>query len=1587
MASFRVRSDKISPVIISTRTTVPVVSNPNSLTQTGVSIDEHNNMTGINNITILGQASIVLINEDVSITPVGPKGALAYDIITNKVYVSNGVSWVLVGAVSGTIIGPVSIVNRLTKVSGLDTITESGISVDGANNVTGINDLSTLGHSILAIVNANVSLYPVGVSGSLVYDTVSSQLFLSNGVAWNPIASTPLPPALISIANLITSGNEMIYTIASNTYATSPITAAGRSFLSESTVLQQQTALGLVIGTNVQAHSTSLDSINTIAAGPANQIIYTTGPGLSNTTLSSYVRTNILPATSAAAINTTLNSVAGASSLSIVNAVTKVSGAGSITQSGVSIDGSNNVTGVLALTATGLTTTNTMSVIAGMTVGGNIDSITPAERTQLANIGVTTISPSSWGFVGSLNQNVSSTATPTFIGLAASAAKITNVLDPTNPQDAATKKYVDTVAATGAPPLAAVKYATAAILPNAPTYSSITQTLTSTAGAGVALVIDGYTTLVTDNGVRILVKDQADNRQNGVYTITDYGGGASPWQITRATDFNQAAMPKTAGTSVFVQIVPGLSNSASTWALETSVNNINPLTDAVIWIQIGGVPTYTAGQGINVAALSGGTITTDISARLKYTGNLLDINTIPTTYGGTGIALLAGNTNKVLVTDLTNGTNPLNILKSAPAGDFVGTTDTQVLTNKTITDPTNTVRATQLATTGADVVLTAGVPPSVGQVLTATSAIAAQWAAIPPTIYPSRTLFVYQGATNVSPNYSTLVAAISAATALVPTTSNWVKIEVFSGTYSEIIPISVPQFVSITGLTSSQGDVIIRPVAPAAASPVFILSGNARLSGMIISGADGVGGNATHGILSSVGVVGAIDLVNSVSVKDCTTTGIKAQGNGAQYSKLLYLTNIFCLVTQVGLTMNAGFECRQGAVMAGNNLITNGFFVSGFAGIITYGFITGDNYSVMDVNMIQATQVANGAYVGGSTSASQGVYPIFRCSRADFGRISTIGAIIDAKSVVKISNFSIEDDTGIYPNQIHVSIINPSLPNDPNYISAAYSNLRNDLFVISGALNNPPTFSGVNLSEVPGNTANLFLNQVNVGFRVNPSGFTTGGGDHDPLGMTLLTFDSGVYTDVTSQGNLKQINPVSTDLATTAQINLASAPATIDGVVPTSGVTRVLVKDGSTVNPNVSGYSIDNGVYIWNGTGNPMTRSADLIVGTIITAETWFAVVGGATNYGSRFTVFGKNGAFGTNIITIGTSTLLFDLGSFSPFVSNTNGDALYIGSTTVLAQFVSIEIGVTFPISTNISFTASSTIAWEYWNGASWITLPLMSIANVEPFANNGTQTFAYGDTIISPAVGVYEYRFGSISSSWGTTTVNGILGYWIRARIVDAANILVLPIIETILLGSSTFEAKYDGYVELYGVARPTNKVTIPLTTLSGTGTAGEVAPIAIRLMGSTSPNTIAGIYYNSVFANGVQTSAIFSWDPPTEIDTSMPLTLYILFTHPAGVSNNATWQVDYVVVTDGSIVTVSGGSPSSIGKNTSVNTLVTSTAGQVQRASLTMDITGLIATTSTMLFKLSRFGNTDAYAQSVYVTNITLEYTKWSIGGFKV
>lgn len=198
---------------------------------------------------------------------------------------------------------------------------------------------------------------------------------------------------------------------------------------------------------------------------------------------------------------------------------------------------------------------------------------------------------------------------------------INNLLDPVDPQDAATKNYVDSIAQ-GLNVHAAVELATTTTLPpylynNGA--SGVGATITGLSNG--LLTIDGVTVLV---GNRVLIKNETliNSPYNGVYVCSRNNPG-STYQLTRASDLDTP----TSFYNAYVYVSGGLVNVASAWintnqpALGITIG-VTPLTFAIFNTS----STYTAGAGISIAnsiiSVNTDGTTTSINGSNQVTVNL-----------------------------------------------------------------------------------------------------------------------------------------------------------------------------------------------------------------------------------------------------------------------------------------------------------------------------------------------------------------------------------------------------------------------------------------------------------------------------------------------------------------------------------------------------------------------------------------------------------------------------------------------------------------------------------------------------------------------------------------------------------------------------------------------------------------------------------------------------------------------------------------------------------------------------------------------------------------------------------------------------
>jgi hypothetical protein len=174
--------------------------------------------------------------------------------------------------------------------------------------------------------------------------------------------------------------------------------------------------------------------------------------------------------------------------------------------------------------------------------------------------------------------------------------------DPVSNFQVATKQYVDTLAASGIhfhdPVFVESPDATGNL--NA-TYnngsSGVGATLTN-AGTQVALTIDG---ILMTTSKRVLIYNQTNQAENGVYTVTTVGDGSTNWVLTRATDADTYApfSPNSLGQGDAFFVTSGNTGAGETYICNT-VGTITFGTTAITFAQISSSQVYSAGTGLTL---------------------------------------------------------------------------------------------------------------------------------------------------------------------------------------------------------------------------------------------------------------------------------------------------------------------------------------------------------------------------------------------------------------------------------------------------------------------------------------------------------------------------------------------------------------------------------------------------------------------------------------------------------------------------------------------------------------------------------------------------------------------------------------------------------------------------------------------------------------------------------------------------------------------------------------------------------------------------------------------------------------------------
>lgn len=329
---------------------------------------------------------------------------------------------------------------------------------------------------------------------------------------------------------------------------------------------------------------------------------------------------------------------------------------------------------------------------------------------------------------GAINGAIIGATTPA-AGTFTSAALMTGTISttPSASTDIVNKSYVDTLVASG------ITYHSPVYVESPDSTGNLNATYNNgTAGVGatltnagtqVALTIDGILMTV---GKRVLIYNQTNQAENGVYTVTVVGDGSTNWVLTRATDADTYGLksPTALGEGDAFFVTNGNTGAGETYVCTTS-GVITFGTTAITFAQVAAAQVYTAGTGLtlsgtqfsitNTAVTSGsyggaatvptysvnaqGQLTAAANVSIAIAGSQITSGSVAPTVGGTGITsfavgdLLFANTTTTL-DKLAVGTSTYILTSNGTAPQY---TDPASITVGAATTATTATTATNIA--------------------------------------------------------------------------------------------------------------------------------------------------------------------------------------------------------------------------------------------------------------------------------------------------------------------------------------------------------------------------------------------------------------------------------------------------------------------------------------------------------------------------------------------------------------------------------------------------------------------------------------------------------------------------------------------------------------------------------------------------------------------------------------------------------------------------------------------------------------------------------------------------------------------------
>lgn len=509
--------------------------------------------------------------------------------------------------------------------SGADGMYVGPAGVSGQVLVSGGTGAPTWGSTLILAPVAPNRFFAGPTSGSdadPVFRTMVNADLPNSGVVANTYGSgTQVPSLVVNSKGVITSASAVDVTPAWANITGTPTTIAGYGITDGVTLTGSQTLTNKTIDA----------SLNTLSNIP-------------NSSLNN----------SSVTYNGVTVALGGSGTITATTTAALTVGTGLQLNSGTTFDGSAARTISIDSTVATLSGSQTLT---NKTISGASNTLSNIGNSSLTNSQIT---------LGTTNIALGGTSLAP-----AGLTSVTVTQNPTSDFQLATKQYVDGLVSSGITYHTPVKYEVPSINLNA-TYNQpggpgvgVGATLTN-AGTLGAFTPDGIVALAGD---RILIYNQTNQFENGIYTVTVVGDGSTPWVLTRATDADTYSLksPNGLGEGDAFFITSGNTGAGETYVCNT-VGTITFGTTAITFAQISDSTLYTAGTGLtltgtqfsisNTAVTAGsygtassvptlvinaqGQVTSASNTSIAISASQVTSGTLAVAQGGTGASTAAG---------------------------------------------------------------------------------------------------------------------------------------------------------------------------------------------------------------------------------------------------------------------------------------------------------------------------------------------------------------------------------------------------------------------------------------------------------------------------------------------------------------------------------------------------------------------------------------------------------------------------------------------------------------------------------------------------------------------------------------------------------------------------------------------------------------------------------------------------------------------------------------------------------------------------------------------------------------------------------